>query len=380
MRENVSVITDCFLKIAYNKLLYEANNAPASKGEDPQVLKSSNVLSFRDHDEFSGLVAELGETAAIPGGLAFRCDTPFASVRNETYRLFDFMDLEFFEILPRADIDFRYELGANHFKIGYVTEGDFLLATENYGGSLISPVNLYISPPSGSRGRVTYYKDRILRTMSFIARRDACEVMRGVLGESGCQLWAEAVIAGGREKRCPYPLTTPPPGVVNALLRAANRGYPHRIRRLFLENVFRDILLRLIAHGLPNGEINEINEINKKSSGVDSSDAERIKRVPGILMARFDSPPTVAELARELSMNATKLQSGFKKIFGKPIYAYHRGACLERAAVMLLDTGKSIFEIAMDTGYSGSGNFCNAFKKHYGLSPGRYRQKGELSL
>jgi AraC-like DNA-binding protein len=91
-------------------------------------------------------------------------------------------------------------------------------------------------------------------------------------------------------------------------------------------------------------------------------------------MARFKSPPTIAELARELSMNATKLQNGFKKIFGKSIYACHRDACLERAAVMLLDTGKSIFEIAMDTGYSSSGNFCNAFKKHYGVPPSQYRQ------
>jgi hypothetical protein len=132
MRENISVITDCFLKIAYNKLLCQTNKLPSSKGEDPQVLKSSNVLSFRDYDEFSGLIAELGETADIPGGLAFHCDTPFASIRNETYRLFDFMDLEFFEILPRADIDFRYELGSNHFEIGYVTEGDFLLVTESH--------------------------------------------------------------------------------------------------------------------------------------------------------------------------------------------------------------------------------------------------------
>jgi hypothetical protein len=332
MQENISVITDCFSEMPYNKLLYETNNFTArkgsSKGKDRQVLKSSGVLSFRDYDEFSGLAAGLGETTAIPGGHVFRCDAPFASIRNETYRLFDFMDLEFFEILPRADIGFRYELSSNHFEIGYVTEGSFLLVSEDCGGSLLSPANLYISPPSGSQGRITYYKDRLLRTLSFAAHCGGCEVMRGVLGESGCRLWAEAVMTGRGEARGPYPLT-PPPDVVNALLRAANCDYPYRVRRLFLENVFRDILLRLIAHGLPE---------NAASSGMDSADAERIKSVPGILMARFKSPPTIAELARELSMNATKLQNGFKKIFGKSIYACHRDACLERAAAMLLDT------------------------------------------
>jgi AraC-like DNA-binding protein len=136
---------------------------------------------------------------------------------------------------------------------------------------------------------------------------------------------------------------------------------------LCFENIFREVLLDLIAHELPGDET---------PSGMDSFEVERIKSVPGLLMARLSSPPSIAELARELSMNTTKLQDGFKKIFGKPIYACHRDACLERAALMLLDTGKSIFEIAAEAGYSGSGNFCNAFKKHYGVSPSQYRRKG----
>jgi AraC-like DNA-binding protein len=43
---------------------------------------------------------------------------------------------------------------------------------------------------------------------------------------------------------------------------------------------------------------------------------------------------------------------------------------------MLLNTNKPIFDIAAASGYSGSGNFCNAFKKRYGVSPGLYRSKG----
>ncbi|MDR1020314.1 MAG: AraC family transcriptional regulator [Synergistaceae bacterium] len=331
------------------------------------MSKNSDVLIFRDYDDFFGLIAKTGEATAIPGGVAFRCDAPFASIRYETYRLFDFIDLEFFKLLPHANIDFRYELGSNHFEIGYVTEGAFRLVTENYGDSVICPAHLYIAPPSGSQGRITYYKDRRLGTLSFIAHRTGREVARDVLGENGCLLWTEAVMDGKGGRHGLYPLTTPPPDIINSLVHAANCNYPHRVRRLFFENVFREILLSLIARELPDDET---------SSGMNSFDAERIKSVPATLMTRLDSPPSIAELARELSINATKLQRGFKKIFGKSIYAYHRDTCLERAAIMLLDTDKSIFEIAMDAGYSGSGNFCNAFKKRYGASPGRYRQKG----
>jgi transcriptional regulator GlxA family with amidase domain len=79
-------------------------------------------------------------------------------------------------------------------------------------------------------------------------------------------------------------------------------------------------------------------------------------------MERIDSPPSITELARDLSVSAAKLKRGFKKIFGKPIYAYHRDICLERAADMLLDTNRSISDITLDTGYSGLGNFSKAFK------------------
>jgi AraC-like DNA-binding protein len=60
------------------------------------------------------------------------------------------------------------------------------------------------------------------------------------------------------------------------------------------------------------------------------------------------------------------------------IHAYHHDVCLERAAILLLDTNKTIFEIAADIGYSGSGNFSNAFKKRYGISPAQFRRSGRL--
>jgi AraC-like DNA-binding protein len=147
---------------------------------------------------------------------------------------------------------------------------------------------------------------------------------------------------------------------------------------MFFESAFREILLRLIARELSlDEEIPDEETLNQETPvNLDEFEIERIRSVPGILMERRDVPPSISELARELSLNATKLKRGFKRIFGKPIYAYHRGICLERAAIMLLDTNKSVSEIAADAGYSGVGNFSNAFKKHYGVSPLQFRRQG----
>jgi AraC-like DNA-binding protein len=195
--------------------------------------------------------------------------------------------------------------------------------------------------------------------------------MDEVLGENGGELWSEAVARDGSGRKF-YPVTLPPPDVVNSFSRVADCNYPNRVKQMFFENMLREILIRVIVHELPaDGET---------CAGLDEFETERIKRVPGILAERLDSLPTIQELARELSMSATKLKRGFKIVFGKPIYAYHRDICLERAAIMLLDTNKRVCEIASDAGYSVSCNFSNAFKKHYGVSPRLYRQKGGLFL
>jgi AraC-like DNA-binding protein len=338
------------------------------------MLKCPDIVSFRDYAEFCEATAEAGSMTYTSDGVVSHRKPPFATICHELYRLFDVIDLNVYKIIPSADIEFRYGLEQDFFEIGYVTEGSFYLQTKGYEDKTICPNHLYISPPMGSRGKITYYKNKPLKTLSFIAYRESGEVINEILGENGGELWAEMIGAGrfsvmGKK---PYPMMPILPDVTNSLLSVAECHYPRRIRKMFFENMFRDILLRIIANRLPEDEISKNN--------IDMFEDERIRSVPGILMERLDLPPSIPELARGLSMSATKLKLGFKKIFGKPIYAYHHDACMERASIMLLDTKKSIFEIAIEAGYSGNGNFCNAFKKRYGVSPIQYRRNGRSAL
>ncbi|MDR1579637.1 MAG: AraC family transcriptional regulator [Synergistaceae bacterium] len=333
------------------------------------MFKHRDTVIFRDYAEFCNATAEFGSTTDMSGWSAFRCDAPFISIAQETYRLFDMVDLAIGQLLPSANIEFPYELRQDYFEIGYVTEGSFCLLTERYEDGVIRPNRLYISPPTGSRGVITCRRDAPFKTLSFYALCAFDKVMEKVLGERGVQLWDET-IGFGNAGGGMYPVMSPPPDVVNSLIHVANCNYPHQVRLMFFENMLQNILLRLMAHKLPEDE---------KLSDMSAFEAEQIRSVPGILMRHLDLPPSIQELARELSMSATKLKRGFKKIFGKPIYAYHYGACMERAAIMLLDTNRSISEIALDSGYSASGNFGNAFKKHYGVSPIQFRRNGRCA-
>jgi AraC-like DNA-binding protein len=162
---------------------------------------------------------------------------------------------------------------------------------------------------------------------------------------------------------------TTPPDIANSFLQIVDCDYPSLLKRLFIESKFREILTRIIAH-----------EVRVEEPFGSAFETEKIKTIPEILMKRIDTPPSIKELANELSINATTMKSAFKRIFGLPIYAYHRNVCLELAAAMLLDTKKTVSEIAIDIGYSSSVNFCYAFKKRYGISPGQYRKNGNLPL
>ncbi|MDR2179211.1 MAG: AraC family transcriptional regulator [Synergistaceae bacterium] len=330
-----------------------------------------DTVNFGDYAEFCRATTERDRAEDFPEGLVFHLRTPFASVKSERYRLFGMVELQLYEIVPAADIHFKYELDLGFFEIGYVREGSFYLLTEGYGEDVIGSRHLYIAPPSGSQGKITYYRDLPLKTISFSALRSPNEVLGKILEESGYELWSETIESGGGGKcRKLYPLMSPSPDVVNSFFQVAHCHYPHRIKQMFFENILREILLKIIARGLPPDETPE---------NLDEFEVERIKSVPEILMERRGAPPSIPELARELSLNATKLKRGFKEIFGKPIYAHRRDVCLERAAIMLLDTSKAVSEIAGDVGYLGSGNFSNAFKKRYGVSPAQFRRSGRPS-
>ena len=74
------------------------------------------------------------------------------------------------------------------------------------------------------------------------------------------------------------------------------------------------------------------------------------------------------------------MKKRFRSLFGEPIYAHHRNLCLSLAATLLLETDKSVLEIASDVGYSNSGNFGSSFKRCYSVSPIRYRRNGRGAL
>jgi AraC-like DNA-binding protein len=102
-------------------------------------------------------------------------------------------------------------------------------------------------------------------------------------------------------------------------------------------------------------------------------DKECILYAREYIMSHLETPPGLSELAKIIGINEYKLKRGFKEIFGNTVFGYLSDARLEMAKNDLLENKMTVGEIASELGYSSIQHFSNAFKKKFGVSPGKWK-------
>ncbi len=118
-------------------------------------------------------------------------------------------------------------------------------------------------------------------------------------------------------------------------------------------------------------QISQINAGEEGKKSLKRSDIDKLYEVKDLLLRNIDDPFSIEELARVAGLNRTKLQEGFKELFGTTIFGYITDTRLEKARRNILDPGSvlSIGEIAALSGYKNPQHFTAAFKKKFGYLP-----------
>lgn len=88
----------------------------------------------------------------------------------------------------------------------------------------------------------------------------------------------------------------------------------------------------------------------------------------------LDEPLTIPALSRRACLSATTFKGGFRRLYGLPVHTWLRQRRMERAAELLHTPGLSLETVAQAVGYSSVSQFAAAFRRHYGVTPGRYRK------
>ena len=113
--------------------------------------------------------------------------------------------------------------------------------------------------------------------------------------------------------------------------------------------------------------------VNAKLVGF--SDRDKIYQARDIICSEYLNPPSLHDLALRVGTNECTLKAGFKEAFRTTVFNYLFDYRMNIAIHYLLDTNKSIGEVAGLVGYEHQAHFCTAFKRKFNVTPSEYRLK-----
>ncbi len=106
-----------------------------------------------------------------------------------------------------------------------------------------------------------------------------------------------------------------------------------------------------------------------KASTITARERRQVDEAREILLSDLSSPPSLNALARAVGSNRTKLNHGFRIIFGESVFQLLQRERMLAARVLLQSGHHSVTEVAERCGYEYIGNFSLAFKSYFGVPP-----------
>ena len=88
---------------------------------------------------------------------------------------------------------------------------------------------------------------------------------------------------------------------------------------------------------------------------------------------------TLSSLSARLGLSTRQTERLLKEYYGQTFLQKRGEARMSAASILLLNTDKSISDIAAELGFSAIEHFSNAFKRHYGMSARAYKKLHQLT-
>ncbi|NRQ55339.1 helix-turn-helix transcriptional regulator [Brevibacillus sp. HD1.4A] len=142
--------------------------------------------------------------------------------------------------------------------------------------------------------------------------------------------------------------------------------YQAAARRMYLEGKVLELLAVYID------EILREKDTLPREVTLSKTDLTSLWQAKQIVDANLLSPPSLAELSRQICLNEYKLKKGFKQLFGLPVHAYVIDQRLEQSRRLLEEGSVNVTYAASMAGFNNLGQFAEKFRKKYGVNPSAY--------
>lgn len=117
-------------------------------------------------------------------------------------------------------------------------------------------------------------------------------------------------------------------------------------------------------------EANVIKEID--------ADNSTIQEIVTYIYHNYNESISLDDMAQRFNLSRSYLSKKFKTSTGSGFKEYVINVRIQNACALLLNTNKTITEIAFECGFNDSNYFGDAFKRVKGVSPHKYRKNTEL--
>lgn len=212
---------------------------------------------------------------------------------------------------------------------------------------------------------VTYAKDPILKVDIHIEPHTSfSQLIADTLKEFPPEI-RQYLDDGDRHEMSETNLITP--AMRSPLEQIFHCPFQGRTRQMYLEGK----CLELIALKLE--QLTTIGQHTGSTFTLKPDDIDRIHEAKAILIANLENPPSLMELAQQVSLNDFKLKGGFRQVFGTTVFGYLHWHRMEIARQLLAEQRMNVKQVAKTVGYANQGPFTVAFRKHFGMNPKAYQ-------
>ncbi len=103
-------------------------------------------------------------------------------------------------------------------------------------------------------------------------------------------------------------------------------------------------------------------------------ETEQILYAKAYIDERINTPPSIREISTAAGLNRNSLFYGFKRKFGVSVSEYIKTRRLEHAKFLIEHTNRRLIEISEAVGFRHQSSFITAFRKQFGVTPGKIRR------
>jgi AraC-like DNA-binding protein len=159
------------------------------------------------------------------------------------------------------------------------------------------------------------------------------------------------------------------------VIKHASQSVEHIFKELFvLPDPYRNYLMKLKVIELLLYLMIDTDYRENETVYFPKSSADKIKAARRFILRNIDRHITIRELSRNVGMNVTDLEKGFKHVYGHTVFAYGKQCKMQKARELLSDNTLSILDVALACGYGNAGRFANVFREAFGITPLHYRK------